>query len=102
MGDSENGQFNYFAGAAANPGATAGEELTAWDLPAGEYVVCAFEAENENELRFSALDKAMKYLLTTWLFNHNLTIQPFSAEKSTGETSMEIWVAPVSIEAEHT
>lgn len=98
MGDAENGTFTYFAGAAADAGATADGELTAWELPAGEYVVCCFEAENMEELRFSALDKAMKYLLSTWLANHKLMIQPFSAEKYTGEACMEIWVLPIPTE----
>lgn len=70
--------------------------LTVWELPAGEYAVCRFEAESLAELRTSAIDKALKYLLETWLPGHHLQIQPFSAEKYTGVTagpaSMEIWV----------
>ncbi len=89
--------FIYFAGAAANPGALVPERFTNWELSSGEYIVCQFEAENFTELRTSAIDKALKYLLKTWLPSHKLSIQPFSAEKYTGITaagsSMEIWTA---------
>lgn len=98
MGDNENGTFTYFAGCAAANGTAADEKLTVWELPAGEYVVCSFEAEDEEQLRFSALDKAMKYLLETWLVNHKLMIQPFSAEKYTGAASMELWVQLIPAE----
>ncbi len=71
-------------------------EAILWELPAGEYVVCQFEAESFAELRTAAIDKALKYLLETWLVGHRLPIRPFSAEKYTGITadasSMEIWV----------
>ncbi|MDR2901432.1 MAG: AraC family transcriptional regulator [Treponema sp.] len=109
MMSEEGDGFIYFAGAAANPyteekANTNTEEnlytevpkgFTAWELPAGVYIVCQFEAENFAELRSSAIDKALKYLLETWLPGHNIAIQPFSAEKYTNITeevsSMEIW-----------
>lgn len=75
---------------------TAGKLIT-WDLPAGEYVVCCIEAETMEEWRFSALDKIMKYLLGTWLTNHKMMIQPFSAEKYIGEAYLEIWVLPIPV-----
>lgn len=95
MSKENDGTFIYFAGAAANNSAPVPNGLTVWELPAGEYVVCQFEAESFAELRTSAIDKALKYLLETWLPGHDLQIQPFSAEKYTGVTadpaSMEIW-----------
>lgn len=96
MSKENDGTFIYFAGAAANSSAPVANGLTVWELPAGEYAVCQFEAESFVELRISAIDKALKYLLETWLPGHQLQIQPFSAEKYTGVTadpaSMEIWV----------
>ena len=96
MNAENDGTFTYFAGATATPGAQAPNGLTAWELPAGEYVVCQFEAESFTELRTAAIDKALKYLLETWLPGHKLHIQPFSAEKYTGTNDeapgMEIWV----------
>jgi AraC family transcriptional regulator len=74
------------------------EGFTSWELPAAEYIVCTFEAENFIELTSSALDKAMKYLFATWLPGRGLTTQPFSAEKyistADGASKMEIWVIP--------
>lgn len=96
MSGENDGTFIYFAGASAYPEALAPNGLTAWELPAGEYVVCQFEAESFAELRTSAIDKALMYLLETWLPGHKLQIQPFSAEKYTNITDevsgMEIWV----------
>ncbi len=101
MSGDNDGTFIYFAGASAKPGASVPKGFTGWELPAGEYVVCQFEAESFTELRTAALDKALKYLLETWLEGHNLPIQPFSAEKHTGITdaasSMEIWVLPKTV-----
>jgi AraC family transcriptional regulator len=112
MGEENDGTFIYFAGALAEALAISYTEenlnteeqkvFTAWELPAGVYIVCQFEAENFAELRQSAIDKALKYLLETWLPGHNIAIQPFSAEKYTNiiydditednVSSMEIWV----------
>lgn len=95
MSKENDGTFIYFAGAAANSSGPVPNGLTVWELPAGEYVVCLFEAESFAKLRTSAIDKALKYLLETWLPGHHLQIQPFSAEKYTGVTAapanMEIW-----------
>ncbi|MHB8077447.1 AraC family transcriptional regulator [Desulfosporosinus fructosivorans] len=99
MGASESGFFTYFAGATAVSKATVSGELITWELPAAEYVVCTFEAENFAELTTSALDKAMKYLYSTWLSNRNLITQPFSAEKyyntAPDANKMELWVIPI-------
>ncbi|SNS71233.1 transcriptional regulator, AraC family [Anaerovirgula multivorans] len=102
MGNTVDEMFTYFVGAAVEPKTPASGVLTTWELPAGEYVVCCFEAENFTELTTSALDKAMKYLFGTWLKNHKLATQPFSAEKyykaTPDATYMEIWVIPIPIE----
>lgn len=102
MGEEMDGTFVYFAGAAACADIAVGKDCTAWELAAGEYVVCAFEAESSDELRTAALDKAMKYLFETWLPEHNLLIQPFSAEKYVSITAdacrMELWVLLLSEE----
>jgi len=104
MSEENDGTFNYFAGAFAYNNASVPSGFTAWQLPAGEYVVCQFEAENFAELRTSALDKALKYLFETWLPGHKLHTQPFSAEKYTDITAdpanMELWVLPVPLTEE--
>jgi len=96
--DMENGTFTYFAGASAISEKPIAEGVTAWELPAAEYIVCSLAAETFTELTTSALDKAMNYLFRTWLPNHKLITQPFSAEKYYKATpdgvSMEIWVIP--------
>jgi AraC family transcriptional regulator len=108
MMSEEGDGFIYFAGALAetlaksyteekvNTNTEVPKVFTSWELPAGVYIVCQFEAENFAELRSSAIDKALKYLLETWLPGHKIAIQPFSAEKYTNITedvsSMEIWV----------
>lgn len=101
MGNSTDEKFTYFVGAATESKTHASGELTTWELPVGEYVVCCFEAENFNELTTSALDKAMKYLFGTWLKNHKLVTQPFSVEKyykaTPDATYMELWVIPIPI-----
>ncbi|MCL2217272.1 MAG: hypothetical protein FWB91_09685, partial [Defluviitaleaceae bacterium] len=52
------------------------------------------------ELTTSALGKSMNYLFSTWLPKHNLSTQPFSAEKyitiSPEICKMELWVIPVA------
>lgn len=99
IGDTDNGTFTYFVGGAAEPNISVNEDFITWELPADEYVVCSFEAENFSELTTSALDKAMTYLFGTWLPSRGLTTQPFSVEKyyktTTDLAYMEIWVVPV-------
>ena len=101
MGENEDGAFTYFAGASAMPGTIAYDDLVIWELPVAEYIVCSFEAEIFEALTTSALGKSMNYLFGTWLPNHRLTTQPFSAEKyiSTNPESckMEIWVLPIPV-----
>lgn len=102
-GDIKNGTFTYFAGASASRTVPAGEGVTRWELPAGDYIVCLLEAETAHELRTSALDKGLNYLFGTWLPAHNQIPQAFSAEKYYAATpdgvSMSIWalLAPPEI-----
>lgn len=99
MGENEDGTFIYFAGASAILGTTAYGDFVTWELPAAEYIVCSFEAENFEELTTSALGKSMNYLFGTWLPKHNLLTQPFSVEKYINANhemcKMELWVIPV-------
>lgn len=122
-GDSP-GSFRYFAGAQSNiagahpghaapgcggtelgtePGAAEvhGLPLETWELAAGEYIVCTFSAENFNSLVMDALYKAQRYLFGTWLPNHGLCTEPFSAERyerhDASATTMELWVKPLPL-----
>ncbi|UTR13779.1 AraC family transcriptional regulator [Salipaludibacillus sp. LMS25] len=99
MEGAADGTFTYFVGGAVKPDTPVNGELMTWELPADEYVLCCFEAENFTELTNSALGKAMNYLFGTWLANRGLTTQPFSVEKyyktTTDAAYMEIWVIPV-------
>lgn len=94
MGDAPQGSFTYFAGAEALPHADPGEFKT-WELPAREYVVCGFEAENFEELVTTALNKAVKYS-GLWLKQHDLTTGHYAPEvyyDSSPEGSyMELWL----------
>ncbi len=101
FGNNEDGTFTYFVGVSAIPDATSYSDLVTWELPAAEYIVCTFEAESFEELITSALDKSINYLFRIWLPKHNLSTQPFSAEKYISVNpqmcKMELWVIPVTI-----
>ena len=101
--DAAQGLFTYFAGGLAqNIPYHQQEDFVKWELPAGEYIVCRIEAENFEDLVTDALNQSGKYLFGTWLPNHNLTTEPFSAEKYyrelKGMACMEIWVKPLPLE----
>lgn len=87
----------------AEPGAAEvhGLPLETWELAAGEYIVCTFSAENFNSLVMDALYKAQRYLFSTWLPNHGLCTEPFSAERyerhDASATTMELWVKPLPL-----
>lgn len=103
-GESDDGTFTYFAGASMAPNEAAEDDYKIFELPASEYIICSFEAENFEELVTSALGKSMNYLFTTWLPRHDLSAMPFSAEKYTSADpelcKMELWVIPVPVEKE--
>lgn len=93
-GDAPEGHTAYFAGAEVEScGEDAGLEY--WQLPAREYVVCAFEAENYEQLAPFALGKAMK-ITRLWLKRHGLIADGFFPEiyfPSSPDTAyMELWI----------
>ena len=99
MGTKE-GYYRYFAGSEALSEVSS-EGLDSWTLEEGEYIICAFEAENFENLVMDAIYKAQNYLFSTWLPNHQLTTQPFAAERYASHgpdtTRMEVWVMPLPI-----
>ncbi len=101
MGDAPEGYFSYFAGAQVEPQADPGR-FTRWQLPAGDYVVCGFEAEDFENLVTVALHKAIAYS-QLWLEKHHLEMRMFSVEiygDSSKEASyMELWL-PVFYKSE--
>lgn len=94
MGDAPEGSFTYFAGAEVEIGTT-DESFQTWQLPAREYIICGFEAENFHELTTVALNKAIKYS-GFWLEKHKLTMDMFAPEIYYGSTPeatyMEFWM----------
>lgn len=91
----EEGQFFYFAGGKTEKDKrVSGYDL--WELPAGTYIVCSFEAENFDFLVMDALYKAQQYMYGVWLQSHNLQTEAFCAERypshSPETTNMEIWM----------
>lgn len=96
------GTFQYFAGKLAeNSLASLPDGIVQRKLPTGEYIVCKVEAESFEALITVALNQASRYLFGTWLPQHSLTTEPFSAEKyyrhMEDAAYMELWVMPVSI-----
>ncbi len=94
LGDVPEGYFTYFAGAEAEQGSQ-DNCFVKWELPAGEYVVCGFEAEDFERLVTVALNKAIKYS-GLWLEKHSLTMDVYSPEmyydSSPDGTYMELWM----------
>lgn len=99
LGDAPEGSFTYFAGAEVVQGMQDSRFIT-WDLLAGEYVVCGFEAENFEQLVTVALNKAVKYSML-WLEEHGLMMDAYAPEvyydSSPEATYMELWM-PVPAE----
>lgn len=97
LGDVPEGYFTYFAGTQVSQG-TKDARFVTWELPAREYIVCRFEAENFEQLVTVALNKAIKYC-GVWLEKHDLTMEVYSPEmyydSSPDSTYMEVWM-PVS------
>ncbi len=92
---SEEGCLSYFAGTKATL-KDIPEGFENWQLPAGEYIVCSFEAENFEALVMDVLYKAQQYIFNTWLPKHHLETEAFCAEcyasHSPETTAMEIWL----------
>ncbi len=93
------GDCKYFAGAVADADCSR-EGSDVWVLPEGEYVVCAFEAENFQALVMDALYKATQYIYGMWLPKHSIKTDMFSAERYKSHdsltTQMEIWLKIVN------
>ena len=94
MGDAPEGCFSYFAGAEVNAG-FADERFQTYRLPAWEYAVFGFEAENFLELTTVALDKVMKYS-GFWLEKHGIAMDGFAPElyydSAPDASYMELWL----------
>lgn len=94
IGDAPKGSFTYFAGAEVETGSRK-EGYTLWRLPAREYILCGFEAENFAELTTVALNKAVKYT-GRWLEQQGLSMEEYSPEMYYGSTPeacyMELWL----------
>jgi AraC family transcriptional regulator len=93
-GDAPENCFTYFAGSEVKTGEEI-EGFQSWLLPAREYAVCGFEAENFHELTAAALNKAIKYS-GFWLKMHGLQTDMFAPELYYGSTPestyMEFWM----------
>lgn len=100
MADPEKGIFKYFAGALLQGKLDNTNDFVMQELPAGDYIVCKIEAESFENLVTEALDKAGKYLFGSWLPNHHINTEPFSAEKYYTNCDygncMEIWIMPLA------
>ena len=94
-GEAPKGTFAYFVGAEVET-KTKADNLQAWALPKGDYLICGFEAESFEELVSVALNKAFKYI-GIWQGKNNLKREGFGAEiyfneqKEDGVFYMEIW-----------
>lgn len=99
LGDVPEGYFTYFAGAEVEQGEE-NPDFVKWELPAREYIICGFEAENFEQLVTVAINKAVKYS-GFWLNKHDLTMDAYSPEmyydSSPDGVYMELWM-PVSRE----
>ena len=92
-GDAPEGHTSYFAGAEVGE-ASERARYDHWLLPAREYVVCGFEAEDFQQLAPSALGKAMKFT-RLWLKQHGLIADAFFPEvyyPGSNTPYMELWV----------
>jgi len=79
-GGAPDGYSTYFAGAevAAEVVDSADSRFASWQLPAREYIVCEYEAEDFTQL-MASLGKMMKFT-RFWLKKHGLTADGFFPE----------------------
>ena len=96
-GDAPDGYSTYFVGAEVEADvADSGLHFASWALPAREYVVCHYEAENHGQLMVS-LGKMMKFT-RLWLRNHGLRAGWFYPEiyynsrPKAPHAYMEMWI----------
>jgi len=95
-GNAPEGCFPYFAGAETDPETTS-ENFKTWTLPAAEYIVCRFEAEDFETLVSTALYKVFNYM-RMWQNKKGLKHGSFGAEiyydqleEEQGYVYMETW-----------
>jgi len=91
-GDAPKGYFTYFAGKEAIPESEC-SNFDSLQLPAGEYVVCGFEAENFEELVTNLIYKAGSFAWG-WLKKHGITCGNFMPEMYFPDNDvayMEMW-----------
>ena len=92
-GDAPEGYSTYFAGAEVEPG-TEDSRFTSWQLPAKEYIVCSYEAEDFEQL-MASMGKMHKFT-RLWLKNHGLTADGFFPDiyypYSQEYAYMEMWI----------
>lgn len=91
----QEGYFSYFAGGRSQAQQVP-QGFMRWSLPAGEYIVCSFEAPSFEQLVMDALYKAQQYTYNVWLPQHQLKTRPFCAERYASHdaqtTAMELWL----------
>lgn len=94
-GDAPEGYSTYFVGAEANPSVPEGA-FARWVLPAREYIVCQYEAEDFQQL-MASLGSMMKFT-RHWLKAHGLKADVFFPEiygghmRHTNHAYMEMWI----------
>jgi len=95
-GGAPEGYSTYFAGAEVDANAVVCDSrFASWQLPAREYVVCAYEAEDFKQL-MASLGKMMKFT-RFWLKKHELRADGFFPEIyyrniGTNYAYMEMWI----------
>jgi AraC family transcriptional regulator len=91
-GDAPKGYFTYFAGKEIMPDGSH-DDFLSMQLPAGEYVVCGFEAENFDELVTNIMYKAGSFA-SGWLKKHSIACENYMPEMyfpNTDVAYMEMW-----------
>jgi len=97
-GDAPDGYTTYFAGAEVDASDTdsADAGYASWQLPAREYVVCEYEAEDYKQL-MASMGKMMKFT-RFWLKKHGLIADGFFPEiyysrlPGVSHAYMEMWI----------
>ena len=90
-GDAPDGYSTYFIG--VEP-CEEDSRFVSWQLPAREYVICSFEADNPKQL-MASMGKMMKFT-RGWLKSHGLIADGFFPEMYDHHTPemayMEMWI----------
>ena len=95
-GSAPDGYSTYFVGAEVDLAMIDSTPFARWELPAREYIVCQYEAEDFNHL-VASLGKMMKFT-RLWIKNHGLRADGFFPEiyynnlPSASHAYMEMWI----------